>query len=177
MHTTVGRRYGKIAAISDDPTPQTRPAEDVILHRALAHLDAAAPRDPRLADAQHRIADHVRHLHSAVTPRMRYALVHGELGPDHVLVTATGEPRLIDIEGLAYFDIEWEHAWLQMRFQNAYPQLQPLPCDPERLEFYRYAQVLSLIEGPLRIADTDFPDRQWMLHLAEWNITKALNVL
>jgi hypothetical protein len=27
-----------------------------------------------------------------------------------------------------------------------------------RLEFYRFAQVLSLIEGPLRIADTDFPD-------------------
>jgi hypothetical protein len=33
---------------------------------------------------------------------------------------------------------------------------------------------LRLIEGPLRIADTDFPDRQWMLDLAEWNITKAL---
>jgi hypothetical protein len=46
------------------------------------------------------------------------------------------------------------------------------------LELYRYAQTLSLIEGPLRIADnTNFPDRQWMLDLAEWNITKALAAL
>jgi hypothetical protein len=37
--------------------------------------------------------------------------------------------------------------------------------------------VLGLIEGPLRIAGTDFPDRQWMLDLAEWNIGKALAVL
>jgi len=175
MHTTLGPRYGKIAAISDDPTPQTRPAQDVILERALTHLDAAAPRDSRLADAHHHIADHVRRLHAAVTPRRTYALVHGELGPDHVLVAATGEPRIIDIEGLAYFDIEWEHAWLQMRFDDAYPHLQPVQCDPDRLEFYRYAQVLSLIEGPLRIAGTDFPNRQWMLDLAEWNIIKALN--
>jgi hypothetical protein len=61
-----------------------------------------------------------------------------------------------------------------MRFGDAYPALRPVDLDADRLEFYRYAQVLSLIEGPLRIADTDFPDREWMLGLAEWNITKAL---
>jgi hypothetical protein len=32
--------------------------------------------------------------------------------------------------------------------------------DADIAELYRYAQVLSLIEGPLRIADTDFPDRR-----------------
>ena len=37
-----------------------------------------------------------------------------------------------------------------------------------------YAQILSLIEGPLRIADTDFPNRAGMLELAEWNVEKAL---
>jgi hypothetical protein len=71
-------------------------------------------------------------------------------------------------------------AWLQMRFGEAYPVFQRIDhagdvaLDGDRLEFYRYAQVLSLIEGPLRIADTDFPDRDWMLRLAEWNIDKAL---
>jgi hypothetical protein len=84
---------------------------------------------------------------------------------------------MIDIEGLAFFDVEWDHAWLQMRFRDAYPRLHPVELDQNRLELYRYAQVLSLIEGPLRIASTDFPDRQWMLHLAEWNITKALDAV
>ena len=45
------------------------------------------------------------------------------------------------------------------------------------LAFYRYAQDQALIKRPLRIAETDFPDRLWMLELAEWNITKALAAL
>ncbi|MGC4868529.1 phosphotransferase family protein [Micromonospora sp. DT53] len=174
MHTTFGPRYGKLAATAQGESSQTRRTEDIILDRALGHLDATAARDPRLTDAQHRIAAHLHLLHGRVTPRQEYALVHGELGPDHVLVTPTGEPVVIDIEGLSYFDVEWEHAWLQMRFGEAYPALRPVDLDPDRLELYRYAQVLSLIEGPLRIADTDFPDRRWMRDLAEWNITKAL---
>ncbi|GAB1642670.1 phosphotransferase [Krasilnikovia sp. MM14-A1259] len=174
MHTTRGERYGKLAAIACDTAPQTRPTEDIIVDRAMAHLAASAARDTRLAEAHERIAAHVRHLRSTVTPRQSYVLVHGELGPDHVLVTPSGEPVMIDFEGLTYFDAEWEHAWLQLRFGTAYPALHPVELDPDRLELYRYAQVLSLVEGPLRIADTDFPDRQWMLDLAEWNIVKAL---
>jgi hypothetical protein len=173
MHTTAGPTFGRLTG----QTPNTRPAEDVIVDRALLHLDAAAPRDPRLSDARERIADHMRGLRAAVPPRQAYALVHGELGPDHVLVTPAGEPVMIDFEGLTYFDVEWEHAFLQVRFGDAYPALDPVALDPHRLELYRYAQVLSLIEGPLRIADTDFPDRQWMLDLAEWNIKKALAAL
>lgn len=174
MHATRGPHYGKLAAIARGEAPQGRRTEDIIEDRALGHLDAAAVRDARLADARERIAGHVRRLRRAVTAREEYGLIHGELGPDHVLVTPSGEPAMVDIEGLTFFDVEWEHAWLQMRFGDAYSALRPVDLDLHRLEFYRYAQVLSLIEGPLRIADTDFPNRQWMLDLAEWNITKAL---
>ncbi|HTF10422.1 MAG TPA: phosphotransferase [Asanoa sp.] len=173
MHTTFGPHFGKLAAIAKGEASQARRTEDIIRDRALADLDAAAERDPRLAAARDRIVTHVDRLWAAVRPRQTYALVHGELGPDHVLVTRDNEPVVIDFEGLAYFDVEWDHAWLQMRFGGHYPRLNPVDCDPDRLEFYRYAQVLSLIEGPLRIATTDFPDRQWMLDLAEWNIAKA----
>ncbi|MFG1916963.1 phosphotransferase family protein [Micromonospora sp. NPDC048898] len=174
MHTTLGSHYGKLATSTHGKASRTRPAEDVVADRALGHLDAVATRDARLADAHDRVATHVRQLRGAVTARRVYGLVHGELGPDHVFVTRDNEPALIDFEGLTYFDVEWEHAWLQMRFGDAYPALRPVDLDPRRLELYRYAQVLSLIEGPLRIAATDFPNRQWMLDLAEWNIAKAL---
>jgi hypothetical protein len=33
------------------------------------------------------------------------------------------------------------------------------------------------MEGPLRIAYTDFPNRQWMRDLAEWNTAKVLAVI
>lgn len=174
MHTTLGTRYGQLAAIACGEAPQARSTEDIVADRALGHLDAAAARDTRLAEARERIADRLRHLRCAVTARKEYGMVHGELGPDHVLVTPSGEPAMVDIEGLTYFDVEWEHAWLQMRFGDAYTTLRPVDLDLHRLDLYRYAQVLSLIEGPLRIADTDFPNRQWMLDLAERNIAKAL---
>ncbi|GAB1694017.1 phosphotransferase [Krasilnikovia sp. M28-CT-15] len=174
MHTTLGPGHGRLAALTRNEAPQARRAEDIVVDRALLHLDAVATRDPRLADAHQRITTHIRQLRSAVPARAAYGLVHGELGPDHVLVTPAGEPVMIDFEGLTYFDIEWDHAFLQLRFGSAYPKLRPVELDPHRLELYRYAQVLSLIEGPLRIADTDFPDRRWMLDLAEVNITKAL---
>jgi hypothetical protein len=173
MAATTGPRYGKVAAIAPNP----RRPEDVIVDRALAHLDAAATREARLVRAHDRIAAHVRTLRAAVPPRAAYGLVHGELGPDHVLVTPDGEPVLIDIEGLTYFDVEWEHAWLRMRFGDAYDALEPAGLEPRRLDLYRYAQVLSLIEGPLRIATTDYPGRDWMLELADWNIAKALAVI
>jgi hypothetical protein len=168
MHTTYRPDWGSLTRA----TPQARPAEDMIVDRALAHL-AAVARDERLAAARPRITDHLLALRGQVSPRQTYALVHGELGPDHVLVNAAGEPVVIDFEGLNAFDVEWDHAWTQMRFEEDYPRLGPVPLDDARLELYRYAQVLSLIEGPLRIADTDFPDREWMLDLAEWNIAKA----
>jgi hypothetical protein len=51
------------------------------------------------------------------------ASLHGELGPDHVLIDDRGQPALIDIEGLMFFDIEWEHAYLQLRFGDHYQRL------------------------------------------------------
>ncbi len=180
MHTTTSPRYGKVAYVASAQrsadSPQ-RSAADVIVDRALLQLELAAALDARLAAAHQQITYHVRALRAAVPDRREYALVHGELGPDHVFVTPAGSPMLIDIEGLTYFDVEWEHAWLEMRFGADYPALRPVPVDPARLALYHYAQVLSLIAGPLRIAGTDFPNRQWMFDLAQWNITKALAAL
>lgn len=178
MHTTTAPAYGRPSDLARRAvTTGQRPAEDVIVDRALGHLSAAARVEPRIAAEHDRIAGHVRRLRDAVAPRQVYGLVHGELGPDHVHVTPAGEPVLIDIEGLTWFDVEWDHAFLQLRFGDAYPALRPVDLDPHRLSLYSFAQVLSLIEGPLRIAGTDFPDRQWMLELAERNIIKALDLL
>jgi hypothetical protein len=47
-----------------------------------------------------------------VLPRAEYGLIHGELGPDHVLIDDHGHPVIIDIEGVMFFDVEWEHVYL-----------------------------------------------------------------
>jgi hypothetical protein len=101
-------------------------------------------------------------------------VVHGELGPDHVLVGPGGGPVLIDIEGLMYGDVEVEHCWAKMRFREHYGPLHVEGLDPRRLRYYQYTMHLSLVGGPLRIAEGDFPNREWMLGLAEYHLTRAL---
>ena len=64
-----------------------------------------------------------------------------------------------------------------MRFNDDYPRLRPPGLDGDRLELYRPALYLSLVAGPLRLLDGDFPDRAFMRAIAEGNTRRALAVL
>ncbi|GAA3156431.1 hypothetical protein GCM10017687_87990 [Streptomyces echinatus] len=103
--------------------------------------------------------------------------MHGELGPDHVRVDTDGNPVPIDIEGLMYFDVEWEHVFLRIRLHDAYPPLRVDGLDEDRLAFYLLAQRLSLTAGPLRLLDGDFPDRAVMAGIAEHNLNQTLRLV
>lgn len=172
-------RFGKVAELVGVSSPRAgrstspgmdEPAEDIILRRALAHLAAAAALSPQLAAAELALATLVRASHAAVAPRRQYGLVHGELGPGHVLLDDAGAPVLIDIEGVTWFDVEWEHAFLRLTFEHAdYARLGLPAVDEARVAFYDLAQRISLVEGPLRIAATDYPERDWMLELAQFH--------
>jgi hypothetical protein len=131
----------------------------------------------RVAAARAPLEDLTRQLAVAVRPRSRYGLIHGELGPDHVLIDGHGQPVLIDIEGVMFFDIEWEHAFLELRFGEHYRWLREDGLDQQRLRLYRLALHLSLIAGPLRLLDGDFPDRAPMLQIAQYNTARALEFL
>jgi hypothetical protein len=177
MRRHQGPRFGKVALIDEGGTAEGDSCEQVVLDRALDDLTAAASRDTRIAHAHDRLETEVRTLAAAVRPRARYGLIHGELGPDHVLVDRGGQPVLIDIEGLMFFDVEWEHAFLRLRFGEHYRWLARGDLDERRLTFYMLAMHLSLVAGPLRLLDGDFPDRALMRGIAEHNLRAALAFL
>jgi aminoglycoside phosphotransferase (APT) family kinase protein len=185
MHQHGAPRWGKLAwaasgGAGDGPAEgpaDGRSCEQIVLDRALADLAESAGRVSRVAAARERLEDLARELRAAVQPRTRYGLIHGELGPDHVLIDRHGRPVMIDIEGAMYCDIEWEHAFLQLRFGEHYRQLRADNLDQQRMRFYRLALHLSLIAGPLRLLDGDFPDRELMRQIAEHNIDRALAFL
>nr|WP_211349626.1 phosphotransferase [Micromonospora pisi] len=169
-------RLGKLTLVDrarqGDPT-----SEQIVLERALRDLESAATRVQRLANVRERLADTLRGWSAVVPPRTGYGLIHGELGPDHVLLDDRGRPVLIDIEGLMYFDQEWEHAFLELRFGEHYHWLRGSDLDEDRLRFYRLAMHLSLVAGPLRLLDGDFPDRELMAGIAEHNTGRILRLL
>jgi aminoglycoside phosphotransferase (APT) family kinase protein len=152
--------------------------EDGALDFALRCLAEAAGRDRRIADARERLADRLHELAAAVRPRAEYSVVHGELGLDHVLVAPDGAPVIIDIEDLMYFDVEWEHVFMQIRLHGDWAATVGVEgLDPARLELYTLTQRLSLTAGPLRLLDSDFPDRAFMQEIAEYNLNRALAFL
>ena len=145
-----------------------------MLDRALAQLQEIAGRDRRAAGAQGRLEEALHSLAGPIEPRVTWALVHGELGPDHVLLDRRGEPVLIDIEGAKYFDVETEHVWTRMRFGGHYPKLSRGGLDEDRLRLYQLCMHLDLVAGPLRIAGTSHPEREWFRSVAEHHLQRAL---
>ncbi|MEV6872104.1 phosphotransferase [Amycolatopsis sp. NPDC051128] len=171
MHDSRRDRYGRPGA---DRAGGTDPVERIVLRRALGHLGEAAARVDRIAAVEDRLLGLVHDRYAAVAPRTEYGLIHGELGPDHVLVDDCDEPVLIDIEGVMFFDVEWEHMFLELRFGSGYSHFRRDDLDGDRVRFYRLAMYLSLVAGPLRLLDGDFPDRSAMLEIVEQNIGRTL---
>ncbi|WP_345534953.1 phosphotransferase family protein [Phytohabitans rumicis] len=169
-----GPSYGKVALIDGGGTSRGTSCEAAALDFALDCLAEAASRDQRIAGARDRLEERLRELAAAVRPRAEYAVVHGELGLDHVLVDRDGNPVLIDVEDLMYFDVEWEHVFLRIRLGSDYPRLAVNDLDEDRLALYMLAQRLSLTAGPLRLLDGDFPNRAFMQDVAEHNLNEAL---
>jgi Phosphotransferase enzyme family len=157
------------------PDRSGRTCERIVLERAQRHLAEAAARVPRLAAARAALAGTLEAAAANIEPRAEHGLVHGELGPDHVLLDGAGRPVVVDIEGLMSFDAEWEHAFLEMRFGPSYEALRLPGLDAARLRLYRLAEHLSLVAGPLRLLDGDFPDREFMLEIAEAHTERALS--
>ncbi|MDQ1067866.1 hypothetical protein QFZ32_003306 [Streptomyces canus] len=89
-----------------------------------------------------------------------------------------GRPALIDIEGLMYVDVEWEHVFLRIRFGPQYYDVLRAPgLDEDRMNLYRLALHVSLVAGPLRLIEGDFPNPDGMREIAESNLVRVLELM
>ncbi|MFF5161290.1 phosphotransferase [Streptomyces sp. NPDC000348] len=177
MHQQHSQHYGRVDVLERGDKASGDSCEQLVLERAIEDLAEAAGRDPSIGSAAAFLRDRLQELATRVAPRTQHGLIHGELGPDHVLIDASGHPVLIDIEGLMFFDVEWEHVFLQLRFGDQYPDLSRAGLDPARLDLYMLAMRLSLVAGPLRLLDGDFQHRTAMQEIAEHNAKEALALL
>lgn len=175
LHAQTSPHFGRPSALAKGRLPYADSCQDLVLDRALTDLTEAAAREAAAATAHDHLAATIHTLHTAVAPRTRHALIHGELGPDHVLVDARDQPVLIDIEGLMFFDVEWEHVFLRLRYEDHYAHLHRPDLDAARMRLYSLAMHLSLVAGPLRLLDGGYPDRDGMRGIVDHNLRKALD--
>jgi len=170
---------GKVAHIDAGGVSRWPTCEEAALAFGLRCLAEAAGRDRRLADTRDQLEELLRERAAAIRPRAEYSVVHGELGLDNFLIDSGGYPVIIDVEDLMYFDVEWEHVHMQIRLKDGeWAQTVGVDgLDPDRMALYDLTQRLSLVAGPLRLLDSDYPEREFMQGIAEWNLNKAISQL
>jgi hypothetical protein len=174
LHAQASPHFGKVALVERGVAPQHRPWHELVVDKSLRHLADAADQVPALQAARDRLEQALHERAAAITPRTSYRLIHGELDPGHVLVGPGGRPLLIDIEGLMFLDVEWEHPFLELRYGEHYRWLRADGLDEARLGLYRLAMHLSLVAGPLRLIATDHPHGNLLRHIIDHNTRAAL---
>ncbi|WP_028612057.1 phosphotransferase family protein [Paenibacillus harenae] len=173
MHADVSDAYGKLNLKASN----TEKCHQLQMNNAITQLAYASQYMNRIRENQDRLLDILYKLESRILPRAQYGFIHGELGPDHVLVNNKLEPLLIDIEGAMFFDIEHEHSFLEMRFGDYYRYLKNDALDPNRMLFYRFHHHISLTSGGLKLLHRGFPDKQFAKGLADHHSRLALRFM
>ncbi|WP_091176847.1 phosphotransferase [Paenibacillus sp. 1_12] len=163
MHTNERHSYGN----SNHSRINTENCHLLQLENAKAQLSYASQHIENIGSNQSKLLDTLYELESRIKPRTQYGFIHGELGPDHVLINDKLEPFLIDIEGAMFFDIEHEHSFLEFRFGDFYRYLKNDTLDPNRMLFYRFHHHISLTSGGLKLLHRGFPDQQFAKDLAD----------
>ncbi|WP_336785346.1 phosphotransferase family protein [Paenibacillus sp. MMO-177] len=177
MHTHTTGSYGQLNKAADIVN-QSSTLEEVVLDHSLQDLEYLSENVASIRKNKDRLTEVLYSLYDAVPPRKEYGLIHGELGPDHVFVRSNGEPVLIDIEGVKFFDIEYEHSFMEFRFLDDYNNLRNDNLDAHRLRFYKLHLHMSYASGPLRVIQQgDFPNIAFMRDIADYNLKSTLRFL
>lgn len=101
--------------------------------------------------------DKLLKLSSVMVKRQEYTFIHGELGPNHVMVDKYDNAYLIDIEGGKYCDLEEELSFLNIRFGRLLQNLE-MDLDSDRMEFYHIGHCLNNLSGAIQLKLKDYYD-------------------
>ncbi|WP_046233103.1 phosphotransferase [Paenibacillus algorifonticola] len=173
MHANERHSYGKPNQVGN----HSGSCHLLQLENAKVQLSYASNHIESIKKNECRLLEKLHELESRIKPRSRYGFIHGELGPDHILVTDQLEPYLIDIEGAEFFDIEHEHSFLELRFGEFYRYLKNDNLDHNRMLFYRFHHHIALTSGGLKLLHRGFPDQLFAKGLADYHYRRTLQFI
>ena len=140
MHALTRKHPGSVMADSASRVS----CKDVVFDHSFQGIDLASEYNSEIQENQGRIREVLEELRAKVEPRSFYHFIHGELGPEHVMVNRTGKVYFIDIDGAAFFDLEYEHSYVRWRFGEEYARFARDDLDDARMDFYLLAQLISV---------------------------------
>lgn len=108
--------------------------------------------------------------------RNEYKFIHGELGPNHVIVDKNNHAYLIDIEGAKFYDVEEELSFLDMRFNKRLRKSEDI-VDEQRMYFYYIGHCLGNLRGAVELKHKgyyDMDDVNGMIDFFHTQVTKII---
>lgn len=155
LHNERSEHVGQINHLQDA-------AFDIIkfsLNEARININALSEMDAENAELYAEIGVMLEVLAKGIVPRATYTFIHGELGPNHVMVNSKNETVLIDIEGAKYADVEEEASFLKIRFGDAYGALvNKENLDEQRMKFYYIGHCLGNLSGSMTLKHKGYYD-------------------
>jgi hypothetical protein len=174
MHAVNRKSYGNLVSELD----RADPCHHKQLRNAKEQLSYLVKHSEEMKMKETMIINLIHKLETRIVGRETYGFIHGELGPDHVLVNEKLEPYLIDIEGAAFHDIEHEHSFLAFRFGDVYNRyMSGQNLDPDRMRFYRLHHHISCASGGLKLLQRGFPNKAFAEAIYTYNMKSVLDSL
>lgn len=115
-------------------------------------------------------------LYNCIRPRQDYKFIHAELYPNHVLVDKNLNVYLIDIEGAMFSDAEYEHSFLEFRFEHCYKYLETNTLDKDRMNFYKLYHHIGYLSGALELLQTDYSDMDDVNGMIRYNFSQVIAI-
>jgi aminoglycoside phosphotransferase (APT) family kinase protein len=167
--------------VLDRVAPSTDLPHQVALERALLEARVTASHHASVAEHLPRIEARLYSMVTALKPKTSYRLVHGELGPEHILIRQTNHaPCFIDVDGVHFDDLESEHALLSFRFEqdNAYQTyFQRDDLEENRMRFYRFALHVSYVYAGSQFVAKNYHDLEWAQNMFDYNLEQVLAIV
>ncbi|MHA2283538.1 MAG: phosphotransferase [Promethearchaeota archaeon] len=176
LRTLHSQRRSYPGLLTDSPRRPTWTV-DFVLQKVKHDVELISRWHKEIKAAKPRILDLLRQRRQAIQDRAQYNLVHGEAGPEHILVDHDGKPYLIDVEHVHFSNIESDHASLELLFGEDYRFLSRDDLDPFMMDFYRLALHIVYARGASQLVKKGYHDQDMAKRMMKKNLSAILALL
>jgi hypothetical protein len=104
-----------------------------------------------------------------------FVLIHGELTPEHIFLLDNGELGVIDIEGIKYFDCEYDWAVIDFMYNRKVPL--PDNIDIKKLDFYELCLTVGYMSGSADYLKNVDAANEFFINVRKSNLEKLKTMI
>lgn len=153
LHKVKSKRVGQVGRMQDK--------EFDILRFSLENLfedcDYLTNNDKNFKDMYIYTKEKASLLVKKLSKSSEYTFIHGELGPNHVIVDKDNKSFLIDIEGAKFCDVEEENSFLKIRFSSDIKEVAD-EVDVNKMLFYHITHCFGNLRGAIELKAKGYYD-------------------